>query len=269
MKSFTATKNAKISKLALEIIPDLTYSALMKAFRKKDVKVNGKRVNLDVCVSTGDFIEIYYTVSEIDKFSVVFCDQNILVINKKRSFSSDAVFNSVKEKYSTAKYIHRLDTNTDGIMLFALNEIAEKELLLGFKNRTFDKKYHALVVGEPKVKSAILNAYLLKDKENSLVKIFDKKVAGSTAIKTGYKVLFSKGNESLLEVTLYTGKTHQIRAHLAHIGHPIIGDGKYGDYAVNKAKGQEKQNLTAYQITLNFEKGSMLYYLNGRTFSIE
>lgn len=267
MKSFIADKNRKLSKLALYHIDDLSYTAFMKALRKKDVKVNGKRVSEDVTLNVGDLVEVYYTPVITNNFDVIYVDENVLVVYKKSGCTSEKLYEDINAKYNNARFIHRLDRNTDGVMIFALNEQSETLLLDGFKNRTFIKKYHAVVKGVPKVKQAILTAYLVKDAESSTVKIFDRKVNGSVQIKTGYKVVETHGKTSLLEVELFTGKTHQIRAHLAYIGHPIIGDGKYGDFALNDSLNKKSQMLTAVSLELHFEKECLLSYLNGKIFT--
>ena len=269
MKSFIADKNCKLSHLATKKIENLSYGALQKSLRAKDVKVNGVRVKTDVMLSVGDKVEVYFKETAISKYAVIFRDENILVINKKSGFTSEEVFSEIQKTESESYFIHRLDRNTDGIMIFALNSIAEKELLVGFKERTFDKKYRATVFGKMPKKADILTAYLLKDSDSAEVKIFDSERAGAVKIKTGYEVISEDEKTSLLSVTLYTGKTHQIRAHLAHIGHFIVGDGKYGDNRFNKGYGAKSQMLTAYSLTLNFDKKSPLNYLDKKTFTIE
>ena len=269
MKSFIADKNRKLSKLALYHLEDLSFSLFMKALRKKDVKVNGKRVSEDITLNVGDKVEIYYSTTAQPKFSVIFNDANVLVVNKKKGYTSETVYESIKEQFPSACFIHRLDRNTSGLMIFALNEEAEKELLYGFKNRTFEKYYTATVVGVPKVKQAILSAYLVKDKEASKVSISKERLVGATAIRTGYKVVSEDGDTATLRVSLFTGKTHQIRAHLAFIGHPIVGDGKYGDYDFNQKIGSKTQMLEASELVFHFPEQSLLKYLDGKRFILK
>ncbi len=268
MITLTADKNVKISKLLKSMNADISYSNFNKLLRNKDIKVNGKRVSKDIQVCIGDLIEIYYVLQD-KPLNVVYKDDNVLVVVKPKGIESKDFYQLVQKQYEGALFCHRLDRNTDGVMLFALNEIAESEILTGFKEHKFTKKYHATVIGVPKRKSAILKAYLVKNSERSEVKIFNEQVKSSVPIKTGYKVVKENGDTSLLEVTLYTGKTHQIRAHLAHIGHAIVGDGKYGDNNFNKQKRVKSQMLSAYSLTLSFNNVSPLSYLNGKTFCIE
>ncbi len=269
MFKFISDKQRKLSKLALIKCEDLSFSALQKLLRNKDVKVNGKRVSQDVTLQVGDVVELYYTPKTIDKFSVVYLDDNILVINKKKGYTSESVFDSIKSQFPTSAFIHRLDRNTDGLMIFALNAESEKELLHGFKTHAFDKEYIATVYGVLQKSSDVMTAYLLKDSTTSTVKIFNSQVKGSVEIKTGYEVVSQHPDCAVVKVRLYTGKTHQIRAHFAHIGHFILGDGKYGDNVINQQKGVKKQMLSAVSLTLRFDKKSYLNYLDGKVFSIK
>ena len=269
MKSFIADKNRKLSKLALINVNDLSYTSFMRALRKKDVKVNGVRVNTDVVLNVGDRVEIYYVPVKTCAYDLLYSDENVVIIYKKSGFTAEQTYEMLCAQFSNARFIHRLDRNTDGIMAFALNDNAEQELLYGFKARTFEKIYKAVVVGEVKRDSQKLTAYLKKDKEKATVSIFDKQVEGSVMIQTDYRVLKRSGGTSTLEVTLHTGKTHQIRAHLAHIGYPILGDGKYGDFSANEKYKVKTQMLTATKLVLKFESDSPLYYLNGKAFQIK
>ena len=269
MIEFTADKNQKLSVFLKSQNINLSYANLMKALRKKDVKINGVRVNKDVVLAVGDKVVVYARVNDVLPYTLIFKDDNVLVIDKPSGFTSETVFESLQKNYNEIYFIHRLDRNTSGLMIFALNKDSENELLLGFKNRTFDKRYLCEVYGTVKDQTKTLTAYLVKDAENSTVKIYDTKVRGGVEIKTGYTVLKQNAKTALLEVFLYTGKTHQIRAHLAHIGHFIVGDGKYGDNVFNKSQRAKTQRLIAYKLTLKFTRDSCLYYLNDKTFLSE
>ena len=269
MKKITfSKKEGKLSRIALELFDELNYSALMKALRNKDVKVNGKRVSKDCHITKSDMVEIYFAPTNAEKFSVVFSNDDVVVVDKKSGFSSESVYEDLLAKNKNCKFIHRLDRNTSGLMIFALNEKSEKELLSGFKKRTFEKYYLAEVIGAPKENEKILTAYLFKDAKNSKVKIYPNAVKGSVKIVTGYKVVKRSERTSTLLVTLYTGKTHQIRAHLAYIGNAIVGDGKYGDNDFNKEFGAKSQMLTASKLVLHFDTKSPLNYLDGKVFEL-
>ena len=268
MITFVSSKKQKISKAVAELNAT-SYSSLFKALRKKDVKVNGKRVREDVVLSAGDVVEIYCDNSSRSGFSTVYSDDNVLVVDKKSGFTSENVYEEIKGEYQSAGFIHRLDRNTSGLMVFSLSPAAETALLKGFKNRDFTKTYTAEVIGKMPEREGLLTAYLKKDPVAATVKIFDEKVAGALPIKTGYKVVKEGEETSVLSVTLYTGRTHQIRAHLAHIGHAVVGDGKYGDNAFNRRTGVKKQRLCASGLTFRFPKESPLNYLDGKTFNTD
>lgn len=267
-KKFTSLKKGKLSLIIFDNIDNFSYSAFMKALRSKDIKVNGKRLNKDSDVNVGDVVEVFYRKSDAELYKIIYENSDVAVIYKKSGYTSESVFECLKSKYKDIRFIHRLDRNTSGIMIFALNGEAESELISGFKLRKFEKYYLAEVVGCPCDKKALNTAYLNKDEKNSLVKIYSHPTKGAVEIKTGYEVLSSKGERSLLKVTLYTGRTHQIRAHLAFSGYPIVGDGKYGDYNKQKDLKRKSQALSAVELILHFDSNCRLSYLDGKSFNI-
>lgn len=238
------------------------YNALIK---NREIKVNGKRVDRDVRLYKGDVVTYYLTKKQEEKpaFYTVYEDENLLVVDKEDGVNSEAVFAALSRQ-GEYYFIHRLDRNTKGLISFAKNIETEAELLKAFKDRTAEKIYHALCFGSPSKQEAILTDFLQKDGGRSLVKVFSRPVQGAEKIVTEYKVIERRGETSLLEIKLHTGKTHQIRAHLAYVGCPIVGDMKYGITAQNKALSCARQQLISKRLTFSFDGN--LSYLNPLTF---
>lgn len=239
--------------------------------KNKDVRINGVRMAKDARVYPGDVVCYYLMKKQEEKpaFFDVYTDENILVIDKESGVNAEAVFAALSRRFAGAGkecyFIHRLDRNTKGLMVFALNRQTETELLQAFKERRVEKIYHALCVGEIVKKRDVLTAYLKKDATNALVRVYDAPTADAEKIITEYAVLQKISEQlTLIEVTLHTGKTHQIRAHLAHAGHPVLGDMKYGQTMANKAWNAARQCLVAKQ--LSFQMQGSLAYLNDKKF---
>lgn len=270
IKKIICEKEKRLSKLIDEKL-NIGFGQIQKLIRNKNIKINGKRISQDVTVNQNDEIEIF--VKEFQP-KIYFEDDDIIVVFKPRQIETvsenenDLLSEMIKYKNQKLYAVHRLDRNTEGLVVFAKNEDAKNSLDEAFKNRTIHKFYYSWVVGVPEKKQDELVAYLKKDEKKSMVTVSDKKENGFDEIKTNYRVVKENRETALLEVELLTGKTHQIRAHLAHIGYPIIGDEKYGNTKINKKYNKKFQCLCAYKLIFEFMPENYLSHLNTKVIEI-
>ena len=243
---------------------DLGYYRIQKVIKARSVKINGVRVGVDQNVNAGDLVCVYLADREKDGIEVVYKDDNILVVNKSVGIEvtgegslTERINNILTD--AVAVPVHRLDRNTMGLVVFALNKTAENELLASFKEREIDKTYNCVVVGKPKQNAQKLKAFLFKDAKKSMVYISETQKQGYLPIETHFRLVKQMGELSVLEVKLITGRTHQIRAHLAYLKMPILGDGKYGINNINRLK---TQLLCCTKIMFHFKQGPLKYLDN-------
>ena len=300
MKSFTITKNdsgQRVDRFILKTFPKLPKSLMYKEIRKKNIKVNKKRTEPNAVLNEGDVIELYLMDDVLEekpkhydftgasrRLDIVYEDENIILLNKKtgllchpdgneyvdtlisrvkRYLYEKGEWNPEESSTFTPSLANRIDRNTSGIVIAAKNAESLRILNEKIKSREIEKYYITAVHGKPKRESDTLTAYLSKDEKKNMVTVSDTEFEGAKKIVTQYKVLDYRNNISLLEIDLKTGRTHQIRAHLAHLGHPIVDDGKYGD-----RHGRSRQALCSYKLVFNIKNAGILDYLSGREFEI-
>ncbi len=263
-QSFKTTKSARLSENLLSEFPWLSRSKIKRLISDRYIKVNGVRVGTDTETKAGDEIEAY--LPEFPAVPVIYSDENIVIADKPAHIDSElALPKLLTPTYGALYPVHRLDTNTTGIIVLARGTKSKIELEKAFKTHSIRKKYIAAVVGAPPKDKGTLRNRLIKDSEKGIVRVTEAP-AGEEAI-ADYEVLRKGDGISVLALYPQTGRTHQLRAQLAHIKCPILGDGKYGDFAENKKRGIREQQLRAVSIT--FERiGGILKYLCGREFTV-
>lgn len=271
-------KDTLLSNYIKKEFPSIVMSKFYIALRRKDIRVNDVKINDDVLLSNGDKLTLYisdeflYNISK--KIDIIYEDENLFVVFKEQGILTNDETNNgneptlesiVKEEYGNYILMHRLDRNTSGLVIFAKNKDAENELYKAFKDGFINKFYLAYVNNfKFSKKHDILENYLLEDNKSGYSKIYEKKVENAQKIITEYEVIKKDDilDYAILKIKIHTGKTHQIRALMSYLGHPIIGDSKYGKNDINKKFNVYKQLLFAYNYTFNFPKDFKLAYLN-------
>lgn len=307
MKTFMIGENDKdqrLDKFLQKAVPLLPKNLLYKSIRTKRIKVNRKRCELSYRLQLDDQVDLYlndefFTPQEdekvflqvSDQIDIIYEDEQILLINKPQGLvvhedndnSVDTLIHRVQHYlYNKKEYdpdaeqsfapalCNRIDRNTCGIVIVAKTATALRILNEKIKNRELVKKYLCILVGVPVQKQGTLTHYLEKISSENRVVLYDSPRSNAKTAITEYRVLDSDGELSLAEVNLKTGRTHQIRAHMAHLGHPLLGDGKYGSNAQNRKYHIKHQALCSYKLRFAFKTDAgELNYLNGREFTVK
>ena len=308
MRELTVAKNdagQRLDRFVGKAVPLLPEALLQKYIRIKRIKLNGKGAKRDTRLSEGDVLSLYindeffdlpteanaYLKVNLPKLDIVYEDENILLADKRPGvlchsagdWSYDTLIANIqaylyqkgewrpREENSFAPALcNRIDRNTGGIVIAAKTAEALRIINEKIKDREIDKLYLCAVVGRPKPDSGVLKSWLFKDEKKNQVFLKNESCPGARQAVTEYRTLCSREGLSLVECRLLTGRTHQIRVHMASLGSPLLGDGKYGDERVNRRYGEKGQALYSYRLSFAFTTDAgALNYLKDREFSVK
>ena len=284
----------RLDKYLMEQFPALGLGRLNKALRENKIKLNGNKQPLATRVQNGDVIRVYLLDDQLGLTSqegpeflqarapaeFIYENDDLIVANKPAGIpvdgdESDTLLNRVlrrlyeEKRWDAAhepRLCHRLDTGTSGLVIIAKTPEAEELFLSAIKNREVQKTYLCVTFGRPMPPDATLGGYLLKDADRGIVKIVEDKQPGAKEVETRYETIAVSGRLALLKVQLITGRTHQIRAHMASIGCPILGDSKYGNNSANRELKLKYQALCAWELTMPRFTQPDFAFLSGKTF---
>lgn len=308
MRELTVGKNdagQRLDRFVAKSLPLLPSALLQKYIRLKRIKCNGQRAQRDQRLVEGDVLQLYINDEFFDQprednlfltlfkpsLDIVYEDENIILLNKRpgvvvhadETEKVNTLINHIQaylyqkrewnprwENAFTPALCNRIDRNTGGLVIAAKNAETLRIVNDKIRDREIEKRYLCITVGRPKPPEGTVSCFLLKDEAKNSVRVFHKPVPGGKTAVTHYSTLETRGELSLVEVTLETGRTHQIRASFADIGCPLLGDGKYGRGDVNRRYGETRQALYSYRLTFCFPTDAgILNYLKGRCFTVE
>ena len=308
MRELTIGKNdagQRLDRFVAKSLPLLPSALLQKYIRLKRIKCNGIRAQRDQRLREGDVLQLYINDEFFDKprednlfltlfkpsLTIVYEDENLMLLDKRPGLVVHAdetekvntLINHIQaylyqkrewnpkwENAFTPALCNRIDRNTGGIVIAAKNAETLRIINEKIRDREIDKRYLCITVGAPKPPKGRVQVFLVKDEKKKEVSVRDQPVPGGKTAITTYETLDRRGELSLVEVGLETGRTHQIRATFAHMGYPLLGDGKYGRGDVNRRYGETRQALYSYKLTFDFPTDAgLLNYLKGRAFQVE
>ena len=294
----------RLDKFLTKTLKTLPLSLMYKQIRTKKIKVNRKRTEPKYVLQKGDTVELFIAEEFFEKqdtqtslftlkpsLDIVYEDKNILLVDKRPGLivhsddkeETNTLINLIKAYlYQRGEYspenensfapalCNRIDRNTGGIVIAAKNAEALRILNQKIKDREITKKYLLAVHGRFDKKQGFFKNYILKDERSNTVKVYDNHIKGSKTAETKYRVIEEKNNLSLIEAELLTGRTHQIRAQFSYVGHPLLGDGKYGINKNDRKSGYKCQALYSYKLSFDFTTDSgILSYLKGKEFEVK